>query len=636
MSDTCKSQNFEKSETGDTKARNNGGDPFTQHDLESVAENQSIGNATNDGLEELSVDEDSTEVILNLSILKDMKVNKLGKVVDENGTLFGQLVEGEDKKVAGRRVDGEGQIWNDNGVVIGRAELLPEADHVADPSAPFEDFPDAIVEKLGNIVSGGKVVGKLVEGDAKKLENKKVDADGEILDRNGNSLGRAERWTEEDAPEPEKIDFSILAGTRVNKLGNLVDSHGRIFGRVVDGELKTLVGRLCDKNGAIWNDGGKVIGRAELVPDSERDGQKEGPFTGFDFPTINRDGKVVDSRGTIIGRLIDGDSKRLCGRRVDADGEIIDGNGNSLGKAERWDEEKKGKICSPVEGRRVNREGSVVDENGDLIAKLTEGEITKCSGMEIDADGDVHNSKNQVIGHVTLLDQVPAEPEPEPEAVEEEPKESQEDIDAKKQIEQDTKLASRMAFIIQESIDKTSPILKNITDEIDAVDRQKEANRDEQKLVNKVKLLIEEGGNILTETNGIIRGMDPDGRITANAKQKSATRKATPEEHHLAELLKELTGNVTQTIEKAKKKMPGMPHAKKELNPLWGLLAEPLGQILAAVGLLLSGVLGLVGRLLSGLGLGGLLDNLLGGLGIKGVLKGLGLGMVTESLTGRK
>lgn len=42
-----------------------------------------------------------------------------------------------------------------------------------------------------------------------------------------------------------------------------------------------------------------------------------------------------------------------------------------------------------------------------------------------------------------------------------------------------------------------------------------------------------------------------------------------------------------------------MPHAKDELNPLWGLLTEPLGQILAAVGLLLSGVLGLVGRLVS-------------------------------------
>jgi hypothetical protein len=80
-----------------------------------------------------------------------------------------------------------------------------------------------------------------------------------------------------------------------------------------------------------------------------------------------------------------------------------------------------------------------------------------------------------------------------------------------------------------------------------------------------------------------------------------------------------LTGHVTETIENGKKKIEGMPHAKKELNPLWGLLAglssplpigkkknlptdvspnpEPLFQILAAVGLLLSGVLGLVGKL---------------------------------------
>ena len=101
-------------------------------------------------------------------------------------------------------------------------------------------------------------------------------------------------------------------------------------------------------------------------------------------------------------------------------------------------------------------------------------------------------------------------------------------------------------------------------------------------------------------------------------------------------MLKELTGTVMQTIDSAKKKIAGMPHAKKELNPLWGLLAEPLGQIIAGVGLLLSGVLSLVGKLLSGLGLGGLLDNLLGGLGLKGILEGLGLGMITKSLTGKK
>jgi len=274
-----------------------------------------------------------------------------------------------------------------------------------------------------------------------------------------------------------------------------------------------------------------------------------------------------------------------------------------------------------------------VDENGDVIARLTEGEITKCAGKSIDDDGDVVDGKGASIGHVTLLEDIPAPPE---EVVEEEPAETEEEIEERKKIEQDKKLAEQMAYCVQGSIDKIKPILKMISDTIEAAERQPKEELDEQKLVDTVKPLIEEGGQILQEANGVIRGLDPDGRISANAKYKSASREATPQESHLAEVLKELTESVTQTIEKAKKKIAGMPHAKKQLNPLWGLLAEPLGQILAAVGLLLAGVLGLVGKLLSGLGLGGLLDNLLGGLGIKGILKGLGLGMVTDSLTGKK
>lgn len=66
-----------------------------------------------------------------------------------------------------------------------------------------------------------------------------------------------------------------------------------------------------------------------------------------------------------------------------------------------------------------------------------------------------------------------------------------------------------------------------------------------------------------------------------------------------------------------------MPHAKEGINPLWQLLEEPLFQIIAAVGLLLSGVVGLLGKILGGLGLGGIVDNLLGGLGVKNVLGGL-------------
>jgi hypothetical protein len=134
---------------------------------------------------------------------------------------------------------------------------------------------------------------------------------------------------------------------------------------------------------------------------------------------------------------------------------------------------------------------------------------------------------------------------------------------------------------------------------IEAAERQPKEELDEEQLVREVRPLIEEGGKILTEANGIIRGLDPDGRIQANAKHKSATREASPEEFHLADLLKELTGTVTKTIEDAKKKIEGMPHAQRELNPLWGLLYEPLFQIIAAGGLLLTGVLGILGRLVS-------------------------------------
>jgi len=90
------------------------------------------------------------------------------------------------------------------------------------------------------------------------------------------------------------------------------------------------------------------------------------------------------------------------------------------------------------------------------------------------------------------------------------------------------------------------------------------------------------------------------------------------------------------TIDNAKKKISDMPHAKKKLNPLWGLLTEPLFQIIAAVGLLLTGVLNLVGKLLNGLGLGGLVNGLLGGLGINKLLGGLGLGSLTDVLGGGK
>lgn len=158
---------------------------------------------------------------------------------------------------------------------------------------------------------------------------------------------------------------------------------------------------------------------------------------------------------------------------------------------------------------------------------------------------------------------------------------------------------------------------------IERADRTPREELDEEELVNQVAPLIEEAGRILQECNGSLRGLDPDGRIAAQAKGRAGTGEASPEEYRLAETLKELTETVVTTVDNAKKRLNDMPHAKKKLNPLWYLMTEPLFQILAAVGLLLTGVLGLVGQLLRGLGLGGLVNGILGGLGINKLIEGI-------------
>ncbi|KAK0621622.1 hypothetical protein B0T17DRAFT_591473 [Bombardia bombarda] len=561
---------------------------------------------------------------LDFNVLRNGTVNKGGNVISEDGKVVGRVTQGILQYLIGKKVDENGDIWSENGKVIGKAEPISdtERDEMLREPSPFEAFPDAVVDGNGMVVSNGEWVGKVVSGDIKALRGRSVDADGDILDKGGNVIGHAERWEPEPEPEPEpeaEVDRSILAGKRVNKAGNVVDSGGQIFGRVVEGDVKKMIGRMCDKNGNILSESGDILGRAEVVPEGEREGQKEGPFAELEGCTVAKDGKVVTPSGDIVGRLVTGDPKVLFGRSVDEDGDVLDKNGNTIGKAERWEPEEVVRPKNPMTGRKVNREYNVLDEDGNIIGKLTSGDPQVCIGKEIDEDGDVVDYKGTVVGHCSLLDDIPKE------------EETPEEKAKREQIEEDRKIAIKMATAVDHCLDKIRPICKLITDKIDIAEATPEDERDEEALVREVRPLIEEGGRILNEAKGVIKGLDPDGRIAANAKHKTAAREATPEEYHLADLLKDLTGDVTNCIENAKRKLELMPHAKKELNPLWGLLSEPLFQILAAVGLLLAGVLGLVGRLLSGLGLGGLLDGLLGTLGINRVLEGLGIGSITGS-----
>ena len=489
------------------------------------ATNQEADSAEKDPAEGEAQDD---EQALDYSSLERATVNKAGNLVDKNGSVVGRVVDGDPKKLQGMRSDANGDIWNDAGKVVGKGEPIPRAEQdSAKDFAPFENFPDAVVEADGRVTSDGQQVGTVVEGDPKRLKGSKVDEDGDILDRNGNTVGKAEPWDEPE-PETEEVpDRSILAGKRVNKAGNLVDQSGAIFGRVVEGNVASIVGRMCDKDGNIRSESGDVVGKAEVVPEGEREGSKEGPFAELEGCTVTKDGKVVTASGDVVGRLTSGDPKTLFGRSVDADGDVVDGNGNVLAKAERWEEPEVEKKKGPMAGYKVNREGNVVAEDGNILGKLVSGDPMICAGKEIDDDGDVINSKGNTVGHVALLEDIPGE--------------SEEDKAKREQDAKDRELAQKLSMSIEQSLEKLRPILKMIGDKVDKAENTPKEELDEEQLVKEVKPLIEEGGKILTETNGMIRGMDPDGRIQRNAKHKSATKDASPEEHHLAEVLKEVS-----------------------------------------------------------------------------------------------
>ncbi|KAJ3520403.1 hypothetical protein NMY22_g12775 [Coprinellus aureogranulatus] len=195
----------------------------------------------------------------------------------------------------------------------------------------------------------------------------------------------------------------------------------------------------------------------------------------------------------------------------------------------------------------------------------------------------------------------------------------------KDEQEVDVKLAERLSVMIEEANERVVPLVKMVRQKIEHFEGQKPEDRSEEQLVKEVRPLLEQAEKILHETNGAIRGADPDKRLTNQAKRNMADHKASPQEQRLAEALKIMIEEVQGTIEWAKGKLDSYPKAKKDLGPLLDALGQPLTQIVGGVGLLLAGVLNLVGNLLSGLGLDGLLKGIFAATGLQQIYKGLGL-----------
>jgi len=389
------------------------------------------------------------EVKVDYSILDGLAVNKQGNVIGPEGVPIGRLVEGNAKELAGRKCDAEGKIWNDSGKVVGQCEPIPENEREAKPEGPFAGLEGVVVVKDGMVEDeDGNTVGVVTEGDPKRLVGRAVDEDGDIVDKYGNVKGHAELY---EAPEEEVADLSMLDGKVVNKAGNVVDEHGTIFGRIAEGNPEELAGKKVDGQGQIWNDNGKVIGQAELLPGGGTQ-KPEGAFAGWENLVVAKDGMIQDAAGQIVGKLDEEsmpNAEKLLGRKVDEDGEILDKAGNSIGKAIRWTPEEKERNINPMSGHKVNKDGEVRDENGELLGMVTDGHLPTLVGLEVDDNGYVVDNDGNKVGECTLMQNLQEDEGP----TEEEIKKAH-----------DADIAKKINNVVVQTIEKMEPVCKNITD----------------------------------------------------------------------------------------------------------------------------------------------------------------------------
>ncbi len=115
----------------------------------------------------------------------------------------------------------------------------------------------------GEILSPeGKPLGEITESDADNLIGKTLDEEGEIIDEDGDVIGRAELIPEEAADLQEEDlkdtvagadpmpDLSILEGKNIKNEGEILDEEGEAIGKFIgDFVVKKYAGKISDQNG---------------------------------------------------------------------------------------------------------------------------------------------------------------------------------------------------------------------------------------------------------------------------------------------------------------------------------------------------------------------------------------------------
>ncbi|QDS74291.1 hypothetical protein FKW77_003641 [Venturia effusa] len=478
----------------------------------------------------------------DLSILKNLPCEKDGKIMGPDGVAIGELIEGDAKVIAKRFIlcDAEG-VFKSGKKILGKAQVIPievtkapesqAAEEVPEPGQigeagstelpPLSILEGLTIEPNGTILSRDKVVvGKVVEGDAMKFASMMYDCDaeGNVINFTGLPVGKAVTIatsgamasTDEPAENDKPMDgqevqeappitaepppLSILKGCHIEADGSVLDTDGVVIGKVVEGDPVRFqsISAKCDGEGNVIGAKKKKVGKVQTVAPEPQPTADETtvedetlaaeivdnlvPETALelideavsleilDGRMIGLSGDVVDDDGNLIGRLIEGDAKKLnkAKAKCDAKGNVVDKKGKQLGKVEVVqpekaeppaivdEPEKEGDVVEetvqemveePVsldilKGRTIEVSGEIFDQDFKVIGRLIEGDPKKLnkSKAKCDAEGNVIDKKGKQVGKAEVIQpetievsgvvDVPVEPEI-PEAVEELKKEEE-------------------------------------------------------------------------------------------------------------------------------------------------------------------------------------------------------------------
>ncbi|KAL4733059.1 hypothetical protein BDV11DRAFT_176058 [Aspergillus similis] len=561
----------------------------------------------------------------SLSSLDGLVVSEGGRVLNKDGRAVGKVVEGDPNDLVGQIVNGYGEILDEDGDLIGCVDPLNE-DVASDRSKDGRVWgDDPGVNALGREEASPRI-------DMRENHYTSPERVAETRESPEEMKMEVERpppgTTEEQTQAGQKgidadgqfSDLSTLEGLTCNTLGEIITPDGIVVGELVDGDaMRICIDELYLDNQGQFKDGrGVVIGRARPLPSSQSEVRSDAGVIEEAMPESILENEGLGAPGAGSGQLDD--------FTVDKDGMVYDSSGRAVGRLTDRDRDKRdGLAPRPMDADLKTKEDNIL-ENKDTGELQLPQEDEKTGWFSFDIEvGDTE-----------------PKPQPEPHA-----KHAQFDMqNLTRVIVNDSgciidngHLVDKMCAIVRQTEGDVDSLCRQITLDIEEANLKPKNRLAAERLVEDIRPLITSAGNILQDCNNTLRSLDPDGQIASTMesyRHPHTVLDAMTSEYRLASFLKDLAQAVIDTITAGRHRLSEMsremPYARRKINPLWTLLSSRLFDIIAAVGLLHTGVIGMLSRLLKGPWLGKVLRRLLIGTGLDSVLDRLGVERLLAAL----